>query len=116
MDSLADKIVSSILKVSVNADAPLFILKFSKQISERESSLNYLIKQIVPVDIVIVEGFKVSDHKKVEVVNSKSEIRRLIKQGAVRVDEEQILDIHFLLDNKKHKIVKIGKRKFLKIV
>ena len=52
-------------------------IKFSKQISECESSLNYLIKQIVPVDIVIVEGFKVSDHKKVEVVNNISERKPL---------------------------------------
>ena len=51
-----------------------------------------------------------------KLVSSKSEIRRLIKQGAVRVDDEQILEIHFLLDSKKHKIIKIGKRKFLKIV
>ena len=45
-------------------------VKFSKQVSECEATLNYLIKQIVPVDIVIVEGFKTSGHKKVEVVNS----------------------------------------------
>ena len=45
-------------------------IKFSRQVSEVEASLNDLIKQIVPVDIVIVEGFKVSGHKKVEVVSS----------------------------------------------
>ena len=52
-------------------------IKFSTQICEHESNLSYLIKQIVPVDIVIVEGFKVSSHKKVEVVNSKSEKKPL---------------------------------------
>ena len=51
--------------------------KFSSQICEHESNLSFLIKQIVPVDIVIVEGFKVSSHKKVEVVNSKSEKKPL---------------------------------------
>ena len=52
-------------------------IKFSKTISENETSLDYLIQQISPVDIVIVEGFKVSSHKKVEVVNSKSEKKPL---------------------------------------
>ena len=33
-------------------------IKFSKTISEHETSLDYLIKQIIPVDIVIVEGLK----------------------------------------------------------
>ena len=45
----------------------------SKTISENETSLDYLIKQISPVDIVIVEGFKVSGHRKVEVVNNISQ-------------------------------------------
>ena len=52
-------------------------IKFSKTISENESSLDYLIKQISPVDIVIVEGFKVSGHRKVEVVNNISERKPL---------------------------------------
>ena len=52
-------------------------IKFSKTISERETSLDYFIKQIIPVDILIVEGFKVSGHRKVEVVNSMSEKKPL---------------------------------------
>ncbi len=45
-------------------------IKFSRKICDRELNLAYLLKQIVPVDIVIVEGFKVSGHKKVEIINS----------------------------------------------
>ena len=45
-------------------------IKFSRQICE--SNLSELIKQIIPVDIVLVEGFKLSEHKKVEVVNVAS--------------------------------------------
>ena len=45
-------------------------IKFSRQICE--SNLSDLIKQIIPVDIVLVEGFKLSEHKKVEVVNGAS--------------------------------------------
>ena len=50
------------------------------------------------------------------ILQSKSEIKRLIKQGGVRIDDEQIMDIHFVINKKEHKIIKIGKRKFLKIV
>tara|TARA_Y100000590_G_scaffold426205_1_gene535028 strand:+ start:105 stop:1313 length:1209 start_codon:yes stop_codon:yes gene_type:complete len=50
-----------------------------------------------------------------KLVNSKSEIKRLIKQGGVKVDDQQILDIHYLINPKENKIIKIGKRKFLKI-
>ena len=52
-------------------------IKFSKTISEYESSLDFLFKQIMPVDIIIVEGFKVSGHRKVEVINSISEKKPL---------------------------------------
>ena len=45
-------------------------IKFSRQTSDTEPNLSHLIKQIIPVDILIVEGFKASDHKKIEVINS----------------------------------------------
>ena len=47
-------------------------IKFSRQTSNPKLNLPYLIEQIIPVDIVIVEGFKDSDHKKVEVIDSMS--------------------------------------------
>ena len=52
-------------------------IKFSKQISDSKTSLDYLIKQIIAVDIVIVEGFKVDGHRKLEVVNNISERKPL---------------------------------------
>ena len=45
-------------------------IKFSKQMSNPKPDLPFLIEQIIPVDIVIVEGFKDSKHMKVEVVDS----------------------------------------------
>ena len=45
-------------------------IKFSRQTHNLKPSLPYLIEQIIPVDIVIVEGFKDSDHNKLEVVDS----------------------------------------------
>ena len=52
-------------------------VKFSRQISDPKPNLAFLIEQIIPVDIVIVEGFKSSGHKKVEVVDPISERKPL---------------------------------------
>ena len=45
-------------------------VKFSRQICD--SNRSSLIEQIIPVDIVMVEGFKLSGHKKIEVVDAAS--------------------------------------------
>ena len=52
-------------------------IKFSRQISDPKPNLYFLIEQIIPVDIVVVEGFKSSDHKKIEVVDLMSERKPL---------------------------------------
>lgn len=51
-------------------------------------------------------------------VSSSSEARRLIKQGAVKIDGEQIRDINYnvMFDDKSELVLKVGKRRFLKIV
>lgn len=49
-------------------------------------------------------------------VVSKSEIKRLINQGGVRIDGEKIDNIDFKVEVKDGKILKIGKRKFFKLV
>ena len=48
-----------------------------------------------------------------KVVASKSEVRRLVKQGAVSVDGKKIDDAGFSL--RSGQVIKIGKRRFLKI-
>ena len=48
-----------------------------------------------------------------KVVASKSEVRRLVKQGAVSVDGKKIDDATFSL--RSGQVIKIGKRRFLKI-
>ena len=48
-----------------------------------------------------------------KVVESKSEVRRLVKQGAVSVDGKKIDDASFSL--RSGQVIKIGKRRFLKI-
>ncbi|MCX7985070.1 MAG: tyrosine--tRNA ligase [Bacteroidetes bacterium] len=51
-----------------------------------------------------------------KLASSKSEARRLIEQGGVSIDGERITDVNAPLPTKPVFIVKVGKRRFLKIV
>ena len=77
------------------------------------------IKKDIPDNIV-----KVSINKKLflidfllnqKLIKSKSEGRRLIKQNAVKVNNELCSDIYFCVHPKSNYIVKIGKRRFIEI-
>ena len=78
------------------------------------------IKKTIPEnipEIIVKENIKIVDLiSNSKLVNSKSEIRRLIKQGGIKVDDTQVLDIHYEVNPKINKIIKIGKRKFIKII
>jgi len=49
------------------------------------------------------------------VVSSKSEAKRLIVQGGIRVNDERISDINFVLEPKDDVVIRVGKRKFFKL-
>lgn len=49
-------------------------------------------------------------------VGSKSEARRMITQGAIKLDGEKVIDIHFKISVNSPAVLKVGKRKFLKIL
>ena len=51
-----------------------------------------------------------------KLVSSKSEARRLIDQGAVKIDDEKCLDRDKIINKGKSIIIKVGKRRFLKIL
>ena len=51
-----------------------------------------------------------------KLVSSKSEARRLIDQGAVKIDDEKCLDRDQIFNKGKSIIIKVGKRRFLKIL
>ena len=77
--------------------------------------LNKGIPDNIP-EISISENIKIVDLiKKSNLVNSNSEVRRLIKQGAVKVDDITISNIHHEIISEGKYIIKIGKRKFLKV-
>ena len=48
-------------------------------------------------------------------LKSKGEVRRMIKQGAVKLDNKRIDDIQATISPKGEQILKIGKRRFLKV-
>lgn len=50
-----------------------------------------------------------------EMTKSKSEARRLINQGAIRIDNEKVLDSELILNPGKEVVIKVGKRKFLRV-
>jgi tyrosyl-tRNA synthetase len=53
---------------------------------------------------------------KLNVAESKSEAKRLIQQGGVRLDGEKVTDIHAKITLDTEKILKVGKRQFFKLV
>ncbi|MFA4838255.1 MAG: tyrosine--tRNA ligase [Candidatus Neomarinimicrobiota bacterium] len=50
------------------------------------------------------------------VVSSNGEARRLIAQGAVRLNDEKVSDINLELSGSSENIVKVGKRRFIKFI
>lgn len=53
---------------------------------------------------------------KLQVVPSKSEARRLIIQGGIKLDDEKITDIYAKISVDREKILKVGKRQFFKLI
>ena len=51
-----------------------------------------------------------------KMAGSNGESRRLITQGAVSIEKEKVSDIHFIVEPGADQILKVGKRKFLKII
>ena len=50
------------------------------------------------------------------ILQSKGEARRMIKQGAVKLDGESITDIQAIITPSGEQILKVGKRRFLKVI
>ena len=49
-------------------------------------------------------------------VSSNGEAKRMIKQGAVKLNDEKVMDMHMEISPNQDIILKVGKRKFLKII
>jgi len=83
--------------------------------------IEILTKKGLPENIEIKQ-FQNNSYKIIDLIlesgliNTTSEIRRLIKQGGVKIEGVKIEDINKEIDIKEEKLLQIGKRKFLKIV
>jgi tyrosyl-tRNA synthetase len=51
-----------------------------------------------------------------KLTDSKGNARRLIEQGGVSINGEKVEDINYIVDSKNEFVLKVGKRKFLKII
>ena len=58
----------------------------------------------------------VSVMKENEMVESNGEARRMITQGGVRINKDKVEDIHTMLEPGQEMVIKVGKRKFLRII
>ena len=50
-----------------------------------------------------------------ELVSSKSEARRLIDQGAVKINDQKCIDRDRIINKNEQLVIKVGKRRFLKV-
>ena len=93
----------------------------SKSASKAEEDFdNLFIKKDVPDDIPEI---KIASKQKIieimvsnNMVASNGEAKRIIKQGGVKIGDKKVEDIHLEISPNKNTILKVGKRKFLKIL
>lgn len=50
-----------------------------------------------------------------KLVDSKNEARRMIEQGAVKINQEKISDLKVIINSKNDDVIQVGKRKFAKV-
>ena len=78
------------------------------------------VKKGIPEDIPEISiktvSYLVDILNEQKIVSSKTEGRRMIRQNAVRINGEICNDIQFQIDSEKEYIIKVGKRRFLKII
>ena len=103
---LAKKIVSIYYdkEKAIDAENHFNKITVSKGIPD-EIDEYYLNKETLLINIIVESGM----------LKSKSEARRMIKQSAVRIDGESVKDIQYSLKPGQEKILKVGKRRFLKV-
>ena len=100
----------------------IVISYYSKEkANEAESNFNNItVSKGIPEDIqeykLEEEMLLVSIIHDSGLLSSKSEVRRMIKQSAVRIDGEVIHDINLVLIPGATRILKVGKRRFLKVI
>ncbi len=91
------------------------------QTAEQEFD-NIFINKGLPDDI---EEFSIGNKKEINILDliilvnfapSKGEARRLVAQGGVSIDGDKIIDVQKIVNVKSGMILKVGKRKFIKLI
>ncbi len=92
----------------------------NKSASQAEENFDrVIVNKGIPKDIKIIS---ISERVKLldflfdnNLISSKGEGKRLIKQSAIKLNDEIVKDLHFNLEIKKEYTIKVGKRRFIKI-
>ena len=93
-----------------NEDAALKAEQHFDQVIVNKDNPDDMTKFSLDQDMNIIEVLHTSS-----LVDSKSEARRLFKQGAIRIDGEKIVDMSMMLSKGTEYIIKVGKRRFIKV-
>jgi len=91
-------------KLAIKAEEEFDNLFIKKNIPDNITEIKINLKKKL-VDIMVLNNM----------VSSNGEAKRMIKQGAVKIDDQKIIDIHKEISSGNNVIIKVGKRKFLKI-
>jgi tyrosyl-tRNA synthetase len=91
-------------KLAIKAEEEFDNLFIKKNIPDNITEIKINLKMKL-VEIMVLNNM----------VSSNGEAKRMIKQGAVKIDDQKIIDIHKEISSGNNVIIKVGKRKFLKI-
>jgi tyrosyl-tRNA synthetase len=77
------------------------------------------IKKDIPDEM---DEYKITSNEKLisimvknKMVGSNGDAKRMIKQGGVKIDDNKVTDLHLEIIPEKERVLKVGKRKFLRI-
>ncbi len=108
------------LKMQLAKELVTFYHNEKKAKEAEENFINVFSKKLTPESI---KTKKLSQKKwnivdlitETKLTNSKSEARRIIQGGGVKINNEKILEINKEIDISKETLLQVGKRKFLKL-
>ncbi len=108
------------VKMDLGTEVVSFYYSADKALAARDEFDKIFRDKGVPDDIgtfLLSGGENIADLLfRIRLVPSKSEARRLIKQGAVKIDNNKITDINYEVVVDGDSIIQCGRRKFAKIV
>ena len=100
----------SLVELYYNRDLALQAEQHFDQVIVNKDNPDDMSEFSLKKDMKIIEVLHSSD-----LVSSKSEARRLLNQGAIRIEGEKVSDMDMILSNGTEYIIKVGKRRFLKV-